>query len=299
MTFLNKKKPLIFILGLAFALILYCYAEDQLSDGFSINKIIYPQFPSQKKWDISSQTLEEQAFLRIILEQRFKYLGKGSQCYAFLSEDGKYVLKLVKYKHLKLPYFYEQCPLPSMLEPYRQKKIQKRAQRLHATFDSYKIAYESLKEETGIIYLHINPTKHLKTYLLIEDRLGREYRIYLDEMQFLIQHKADLIFPTLCNLMESGKGLLAKQKLDQILDLFLSRCQKGIIDDDPTLNKNSGFALDRAIHIDTGRFRREELIKNKNFYKAHIIRSTLKLRHWLKDNYPELEDYFEERISKL
>jgi len=44
---------------------------------------------------------QEHQELAQILNQKFSYIGKGAQCYAFVSDDQLYVLKFFKFKHLK------------------------------------------------------------------------------------------------------------------------------------------------------------------------------------------------------
>src|SRR5689334_8295443 len=46
------------------------------------------------------------------LQQPYTYLGRGHQCYAFGSADGKYVVKLPRYDRYRLSFFLRSCPIP-------------------------------------------------------------------------------------------------------------------------------------------------------------------------------------------
>ena len=70
-----------------------------MTDDFRLQNISYPE----KMRPISTPyfaTIDQQ-LLEPIFAQRFFYLGKGAQSYAFSSEDGVFVLKFFKFKHLK------------------------------------------------------------------------------------------------------------------------------------------------------------------------------------------------------
>src|SRR3990172_8014289 len=51
------------------------------------------------------------------LQQPYFYIGRGHQCYAFSSEDGKYVLKLPRLDRYELPFWLRICRL-SVLDAY-------------------------------------------------------------------------------------------------------------------------------------------------------------------------------------
>ena len=72
----------------------------RLTDDFRLANITY-ELPFKPSWKVPSLTKEEYSRLAQITNQKFTYIGKGAQCYAFASEDGEYVLKFFKFKHLK------------------------------------------------------------------------------------------------------------------------------------------------------------------------------------------------------
>lgn len=59
-------------------------------------KFSSPTFLPSADWELPPLTFEEQQEVERILSQKFTYLARGSQAFAFISEDGKYILKLFK-----------------------------------------------------------------------------------------------------------------------------------------------------------------------------------------------------------
>src|SRR5688572_10653905 len=95
----------ILIILAAFALIRGYYF---LTDDFRIGNIIYPM-DKREEW-IFNESTDEEFKISQILNQEYTYIGKGAQCYAFGSQDGKYVLKFFKFKHLKPSYLISLIP---------------------------------------------------------------------------------------------------------------------------------------------------------------------------------------------
>ena len=61
-------------------------------------------------WDVHVLTDEEHRELDGALAQQYHYLACGNQAFAFLSEDGRYVLKFFKQKLFEAP-FLEMGPI--------------------------------------------------------------------------------------------------------------------------------------------------------------------------------------------
>lgn len=93
----------------------------RLTDDFRLGNITY-DMPHHDEWDIPKLSDEERQRLDSILSQKFTYIGKGAQSYAFGSDDGKYVLKFFKFKHLTPHWFVEMFPLFPPFRPIVQSK---------------------------------------------------------------------------------------------------------------------------------------------------------------------------------
>lgn len=154
------------------------------------------------------------------LDQPYRYLSAGNQTYAFVSEDGKYVLKLFR----------------------NTSSAQKALQ-------GYTLAYTEFKEETALFSLHFAQTTNLKKTVEVKTRWGRKYTLDLDTTCFVLQEKAELIFPYLKRLRKNEE---LKAAITSLLSLVQQREEKGIADRDKAVSHNYGFVGTRPVQIDGG-----------------------------------------------
>lgn len=266
--------------------------------GFSIYGISHNR-PYDKTWEIAplAPSVQQEVFQAI--DQKFTYCNKGGQCFVFFSEDGRYVLKFLKQKLYKLPLWVRYFPVPYFIDHFRIKKKWKKLDKLNRDFTSYKIAYDELQNETGIIFIHLNQTTDLKKSLKIVDKLGIEHQIDLNKFDFILQKRADLLYSKIKKLMKKGKIDDAKKSLSEVLKFIITLCKKGIHDRDPSLSTNCGFIQSQPIKIDAGLFVRDERVKLPEVYKQELIRVSNPLKMWLRKKHPTLSPYFDQEIAKL
>jgi glycosyltransferase involved in cell wall biosynthesis len=273
---------------------------EEKTDGFSV-ALIHSGLIFNPTWESGPPSPEAKVELDRVFSQKFHYLGFGGQSFAFLSEDGNYVIKFFKFRLFRKPHhFLLTHPLPSVLELSRLRKLDRALFKLHRDFTSYKIAYEELREEAGLLYLHLNKGNDLKRTVRIIDKIGIEHEIDLDNIEFAIQRKAEPIFPRINASMAKGDLAAAKQSLHAIIQAIVNRSQKGVFDEDPRLYNNLGFVGQKAIFIDIGRFVRNPSLKDLAVYLDDLKRITDKsLRPWLKENHPELLPCLDEEIELI
>jgi hypothetical protein len=260
--------------------------------GFTVSHIT-------NNFDPSFHIHSEQVIPKELLQQPFRYLGKGKQSYAFVSADGQYVLKLFNNRYQQKIAFYhflEKCPF---LNNWAQMQLTYFSYKLHKTFTSYLIAYQELKEETGLVAIHLLPTDSLQVDLTIIDKIGISHKLPSDQTAFLIQKKADLVYPTLLALKKQGDLKAAKEHLLSLLLLLQSKYKKGIFDNDPLIRTNFGFLKGQAIQIDVGPFSFEPAICDPSLYLPEILRITSSLKKWLEINYPVLLPFLEDQLSNM
>lgn len=259
--------------------------------GFTVWRVS-SDLPFNSQWEVIPSPEETEA-TKHILDQSFSYLGRGAQSYAFLSEDGQYVLKFFQYYRMRPPIW-----APLVPSSFSKEKVARRTSLLHQDFDSYKIAFENLKVETGLVYLHLNKTNHfLNKKTKIIDRLGIVHTIDMDQMEFLLQKKADLAYPTIKKLMSEDEEK-AKQAIDNLLELIITRCHKGIFDKDADLSTNFGFCQEKAVQIDAGRFRWDSTRTQYEVTKADLLHSAGPFKKWLIENqFNTLADHLDEKIN--
>jgi len=229
----------------------------ELTRGFRLGKIRF-DLPFCLDWET-----EPNPAVNEILSQPFKYLNKGTQCYVFESRDGQFVIKL-----------------------FRSTSKDK------VLFDACKMAYDHLREETGLIYVHLNPTPMNLPILHCKDAIGRKIQIPLDQYRFALQKKAEPLRDAL--LRAHGNSAQMKKRLDDFLQLLSLRTAKGIVNADSNLSRNFGFLDDRAIEIDFGNYRQS----SGDDRQAEMKRYVQKLQVWLEKNDPAWVPYLNEQWEK-
>lgn len=267
------------------------------NDGFTLAKIS-TTFPNKPEWEIPLTPETIQAVNKAI-KQPFTYLGHGFQFYAFESDDGAYVLKFLRHQRLKPSVFYDWLPNLPLVRMLKERKNESRQARVAFLFQSLKVAYEEIPEETGLVCVHLNKTKNLFGKAHIVDLMEDAHQISLDDTEFVLQRKAQLVKPTLWALMEAGQIKEAKARIDQIFALLTSCAKKGVLDMDRALirKNNIGFLKDRAIYIDTGKLVRSETINSKERF-AYDLKRLQPLYRWLIRHYPPLAVHFEKAQKK-
>ncbi|MBI3237056.1 MAG: hypothetical protein HYZ48_05085, partial [Chlamydiales bacterium] len=165
------------------------------TDGFSILQISSNR-GFNPAWNTRDLSADERDELGTALDQSYRYLACGNQAFAFESEDGKYILKFFKQKLFTPPLHWKLLAFFSPQEGRRAKKIGKKKDKLRRDFESYRIAFDELKEETGLVCVHLNPTDWIGKNVEIFDKLHIRHGIALDHFDFILQKKADLVYPT-------------------------------------------------------------------------------------------------------
>lgn len=248
------------------------------------------------RWEVSAPEREELKNIREILDQKFFAIGKGAQFHAFVSEDQNYVLKCIKFKKFDSSSWLAHIPIPN---PYRE-NYQNKQKKLTGILKSCKTAYLGAKEETGILFLHLNQTHALFPKVSIEDSKGNSFLIDLDATAFIIQKKAELVFPRIERFMKAGETEKAKEAISEVFKCLVLLGEKYVCENDPIISKNFGFLEDgTAIQIDIGQFQIQP--HRKKQYKKELQQITASFRDWLNDNHPELCPHYDTvlQASKL
>lgn len=222
--------------------------------------------PFRADWEVSNDLSLEQ--VGTILSQPFTYLNRGAQCYVFASKDKKYVIKFFRFDRAK-----------------------KRAfdQKVNALFSACTLAYNKAKEETGVLYLHLNKTEGKFPLLTMTGPLGQTVSLHPDAYRFVIQKRASSFQESIFKASPEA----IQRRLDSFLSLLQSRLGKGLRNSDPEIIRNFGFIEDQAVEIDFGNYSERPTPKEKEFSQV-----TERLRAWLKENAPESMAYFDEKVKR-
>jgi hypothetical protein len=293
------KKGVAVAICLLALLVWVFYTPPKIPPGVDLSNKIKVLAGSDSKWDIDASPVLI-ASMQNMLRQPLTYLAQGKQSHAYISRDGQYVVKLLLQRPLRIDSWVRNLPNVYPISLYRNYKIGKRFERKDALFSSFLLAYQQLPEETGTVFVHLNPTDELFGKTLFIDRTGAPCIIDLDSTHFVVQKKAKLLKPVIATLMWEGNIDEAKKKIDQVFMLLASSAKKGVLDIDKSLirNNNIGLLENQAIYIDIGKLRlRPEMKEKKNFVQD--LRRLKPLYKWLKLYYPELADYFVQKQTQV
>lgn len=246
--------------------------------------------------EISALDNAEKKEIQKILSQPFFYLSQGTQCYVFVSQDNKYVLKFFKEKQLHPSTWTGYIPL-SWNFYYQKHLFAKKV--ANEIYQSLKISFNELKNESALVYLHMEESLILPAKSLLFDKKGRQHKIDLNNKAFLVQKRADLIYPRISELMAQGDSQGAKKVISSVLTLLDTLGKKGIYDNDPVIRRNFGLVGDQAVQIDIGQVKRNPLRGQDLSYRQEILRVSESFQKWLGSNYPELEEYCKEAMAKF
>lgn len=291
---LHKLIPLILI-----SLVLYGAGRlyFQVTGGFAISNIS-SDFAYNPRWETHPLGADEKLLLDKALSQKYTYLGKGCQSYVFSSADGEYVIKFFKYQRYRFPFWLEPIVSLPIFQNYKQQKLAKKETKRDIFFESWRVAFDELKNETGIVYVHLNKTKDLNKEILIKDKIGMEHKVNLDDFEFLVQRKATMLCPTIEKLMQAGKSGDAKDLLSRLVAVIYSEYTRGFADHDHALMQNTGVYAGQPIHIDVGQFAKDDKVKDPAIYKQEIFNKTYKFRIWLEDTYPDLLKHLDKQLQE-
>jgi hypothetical protein len=260
------------------------------TDGFSVSKIRVTS-------SFSTQAVQERDKVLSILSQPLSYIGRGGQCYAFSTEDGNHVVKLLKYNNNYPKIWFRLFPFPFGLEKYRQEKIAHKKKKLQGEYNSYKIARDHLKEETGIVYFHLNRGEIENTPIKIKDRLGIVHTLDADKYEFYIQKKGTPFYPGLKKLIDEGRIDAAKEVIKELAAFLLTRCKQKITDGDDGIWRNFAFHEGHPFQIDIGQFSYKDSLISKKDYTRDLIFFTKDFKNWLETISPELSEYLSTSLS--
>lgn len=258
-------------------------------------------YPFRAEWDIPELSGEERERLNKILDQEYTYLGRGAQSFAFLSDDGKYVIKLFKFKHLKPNFLLQNLPAIGFIAEKQKADLEKKKNKFNNLFSGYKLAYDRHKYESGLVYIHLNQSNHLHKELKLKDKLGLSHTLNLDEFIFVVQEKANTFREELRRHIEKGDLATAKLRINQIIDLYLSEYRKGFYDNDHGIDRNTGFVDGRPIHLDIGKLTVDET--KKSDFKEDLLFVFRKINKWAIKRHPayanEINQLLEDRQNEI
>jgi len=287
------KKILLTALSLTGA---YFFCEWQ-TQGFRFYHLL-SDLPSAPEWEIPASAAQIES-VNALLDQPFTYVGKGGFCIAFLGKDGKTILKFYRHEHLRLtsalkPFSWRALLLkpPSHLSAFSD---------FHAfAFKSCSLLYQRIQERTGLLYVHLNKTHMLKNSVTLIDPSGVAHTIDLNQTEFVLQQKAELLLAALDRTMHRGEVEKAKRMIDSYFNCLVELSGQSLRDLDRSFRYNFGVLEDgTVITIDISSFVHDPRILQPSFYKRELVLKAHPLSKWLKKHHPTLYTYYDEKITQL
>jgi hypothetical protein len=240
-----------------------------LTDGFTVGNIS-SEWTYDPRWETHLLSDEEKGLIEKALDQPYKYLGKGCQSYVFASEDGKYVIKFFKYQRFRTQSWLKPFTIVPPIGAYADRKAKEKRMRLDGLFWSWWAAFELFPKETGVVYVHLNKTHDLQKQLVISDKLGIKHTLNLDNTEFMVQWRAEMLCTAIDKLMAQGEGVKAKAIIDRLVDIVMSEYRQGYADNDHALMQNTGVLEGRPVHIDVGQLIHNDIVKDPDIYKKEL-----------------------------
>lgn len=271
----------------------------QRTDGFFVSHILSTRtdFPAKPIWSISPLSKEEKQLVQEALHQPYTYLGKGCQSYVFASQDGKFVLKFFKYQRFRPQAWLRYLPPLPALTLYMQEKAEKRERKLLSFMKSWQIAYNELKQESGLLCMHLNKTNEGWGYVTLIDRAGTRHQVDLDQTEFYLQKRGTPLEEHLLHLIQNGETERAKKLIDALLQQILSAYQRGLGDRDHALLQNTGvLPNDQIIHIDIGQFTKDPAFTQPLCQNQELFSKTYRFAAFLQQHSPLLAAHLQERL---
>lgn len=275
------------------------HIHSYLTDGFTIHDIL-----TDLSYNPSLETRllipDEQQELEKAINQSYHYLKKDKQFFTFLSQDGQYVIKFINYKSTGPESWVEYFPQGHTVLKYPQEITDRRIPTLQDYYASWKMAFDYLKQETGLVFMHINKSKEFNKKLSLYDKLGLFHSIDLNQTIFCVQRKTDLLYPTLIRYRQNGELKKAQDLIVNLLKLFEIEYRNEICD------KNSYWLQDIGIlqngypvKLDIGKFGKNAQMKIPVVYYDHLFNKTSTLKLWLVNEFPELATFLESELQRI
>lgn len=273
-----------------------------LTDDFRLSNIAQ-EMPYQQAWELPAMTPSEEAFVQKLLSQKYYYIGKGAQSYAFASEDDRYVLKFFKFKHLRPSWFQEMLPSIGPLKDYKEKQTARKQRKLYGVFDGYKLAYDVDKEASGLHFVQLNVENNPQRTITVTDKIGLERTVELASVPFVLQDKGRTLRDVIRKLLVRGDVVIAQKRFNQILDMYASEYAKGIFDHDHGVMCNTGFVGDRPLHLDVGKLMRNMGMLQKDVARHDMMLVIASMEEWVKKNFPDnfqaISDSLRQKVNEL
>lgn len=229
--------------------------------------------------------VEQKNLVDRIFSQNFKFKGSDDQNFIFESEDGQFSLKFFKMHQLIGGKWLKYIPIPALSKVFFLNHYNTSTEKVRQIFKNYKDVYGNLKENTNLVFLHLNKSKDLKKKVRLFDDHNKEYVLPLDNFEFIVEERLISAESLFHDLMSKGSVDQAKKAFVSILDLINIRNQKGYGDRSLEIIENFGFRDGRAVYTNADVLTRED----KSFLvQEPSVSHDLRVVYWVQEKYPDI-----------
>ena len=279
---------------IGFFLFLFCNSQTK---GFRAANIT-PAVLFDERWEVANNlTSDEQAELFKTLHTPFYFLGKGGTADVFRSQDDRFVIKFLKKSRFTPPSWatwqLSQLFIPSICNDI----VSSRKKHYELQYSSYKMSIERLQHQTGVVYLHLNPTSDLKTPIVFYDNIGVKHQADADTTAFVIQKKAQPFPLYFKQLLANGDKEKAKKILAEFASFLNERAEKGIKDADIGPRFNLGIFKDTVMTFDIDQLRTSSHLNLSR--EEHMLQDAKEMFYWLQSKDADLVCFLKEEIARL
>ncbi|MHA1566667.1 MAG: hypothetical protein ACTSX7_15255 [Alphaproteobacteria bacterium] len=160
-----------------------------------------------------------------------------------------------------------------------------------ATRTSFQLANQQLRQQSGLVHLHIPPADTGLPKIDCGDRT-----IDPASEVFVVQHMADRVDRIMNRHMAAGNTEAARQVIDDIIALVRQIWAMGIAEQTLNFHNNYGYANGRLILLDIGDLRASRDMVMDHAQQEKILHK--KSAAWLQRRHPELGDYLAKRTRQ-
>jgi hypothetical protein len=272
-----------------FTLILFCCLTGEglhyIKGGFSPRRIQSLDVDLTEGWNEETQRT---------INQTFYFVGRGRQCFAFQSQDGKYILKIPRTDIYKTPFWVRALPIRS----YRAQLEARHEAKKQFILESFRISFYELKNQTGLLAIHLGSSPKSGRTITLVDASGWKHNMQLDKLPFLLQYKKPILIDSFLQALKTGNQNEAGKILDALVAAITERASKGILNLDRRFIDNYGYDGEKAFQIDVGSFFKKPDLTLPDAREKSLRDSIDPVKEWLTELYPEMLNYLDLSINK-
>lgn len=265
---------------------------------FSIAKV-QSKLSYNENWEVEPLPQgQHEHLIKHVFSQPYYYFDSDHHCYAFISRDLQFIFKVFK-KKSAIP--EEQLPsFPFSLFKHWDRYVHSDNPFVcERVFANYKDAYDNLRSETALVYLHFNKNREFRTKIHLIDSRGKSHYPDLDSVEFVLDRRADQLFSYLTQLSESKDMEKLRRALRSVLKLVAFCCEKGFTTHNHLLKRYFGFVDGKAVQFDCSNLTRDSSMKYPLNFRGEILSAARQLNSWAIEYEPELSFFIQQEAHSI